>query len=348
MKAAILTEKQKFEIRELPDSQCPKNGLVLKVEACGICGSDLRRWIEGPPSGVENLVPGHEFSGVVSEVGKNLTGYQVNDRLAVAPDIHCGECYYCLRNLYNLCDNLRFVGITPGYPGGFAEKVILTSEILKNGIVHKMPEDLSFEEGALAEPCCSVLASLHRIHTSLGETMVVMGAGPIGCLHVIVGKSRGAKVVISEPSEIRRKYAERFEPDGIVDPNTENLVESVFKSTNGVGADVVVCANPVAATHTIAVELVRKRGKVILFGGLPKDNPFTTLDANKIHYGEIEILGAFSYHPAFHKLALDLLARKVIPARKIITNSFFLEEIDHAFNSAAKGSELKVMIKMEK
>ena len=166
MKAAFLVGVREFEIRDVPDPVPPDDGLVLKVEACGVCGSDLRRWREGPPPGVDGITPGHEVSGVVEQVGKDVTRYAPEDRIAIAPDVHCGYCYYCKRGLYNLCDNLRFLGITPGYPGGFAEKMVLTGEVLSNGIVHPAPDGLSLSHAAIAEPCCSVLAMHERAGTS--------------------------------------------------------------------------------------------------------------------------------------------------------------------------------------
>src|SRR5437868_6296064 len=139
LKAAFFTGSQQIEIRQIPDVHAPDDGLVLQVMACGVCGSDLRRWEEDLPAGSEPVIPGHEIAGIVTEVGSNVHAFQVGDRLAVAPDVHCGKCYYCARGLYNLCDNLRLVGIMVGYPGGFAEQMILTGEILTNGIVHPMP-----------------------------------------------------------------------------------------------------------------------------------------------------------------------------------------------------------------
>ncbi len=344
MKAAFLVGAQKFELREIPDPVAPDDGLVLKTEACGVCGSDLRRWREGPPAGVEGIVQGHELAGTVIEVGKNVSHYSVGDRLAIAPDIHCGRCYYCQRGMYNLCDNLRLLGITPDYPGGFAEKVCLPGELLANGIVHHMPDELSFAEGALAETLSSVLASHDKAGTSLDDTVVIMGAGPIGCLHIVVAKGRGAFVIVSEPSQKRRETAQRFEPEVTIDPFNQDLVAEVRRLTDGLGADIVICANPIAATQTQAVEAVRKAGRVILFGGLPKSNPMTTLDGNLIHYGEIEVVGAFSYHPTNHETALTLLKRKVIPAERLITHTLPLEKIDEAFEIAASGEGLKVIV----
>ena len=195
MKAAFLVKAGEFAIREVLDPVVPDDGLVLKVETCGVCGSDLRRWKEGPPEGVDGIIAGHEVAGIVVQVGKDVAQYAPGDRLAIAPDVHCGRCYYCQRGMYNLCDNLRLVGITPGYPGGFAEKMVLTHEILVNGIVHRMPDGLSFTEGALAEPCSSVLAAHQKTGTSLNDTVVIIGAGPIGCLHVAIAKARGAFII---------------------------------------------------------------------------------------------------------------------------------------------------------
>lgn len=344
MRTAYLTGPKRIELRDVPEPRAPAGGIVLDVKACGICGSDLRRWKEGPPKGVEGVVPGHEAAGIVVEVGKGVTRYTSGDYLAIAPDVHCGRCYYCKRGLYNLCNDLRFVGVTPELPGALADKLVLTEEVLVNGIVHPMPKGMSFVEGSLAEPSCSVLACHHRAGTGLGDTVVVMGAGPIGCLHIVVAKSQGASVIVSEPSATRRKLAEQFEPRAIIDPVKEDLAARVREMTSGVGADIVICANPVAETQTQAVDVVRKRGKIVLFGGLPKASPMVTLDSNRIHYGEIEVFGAFSYHPTMHELALELIHRKVIPADLLVTHTFGLDEIDRAFETAAAGEALKVVV----
>ncbi len=344
MKSIFLVGEKKLELKTVADPVPSDDGLVLQVKACGVCGSDLRRWKAGPPDGRQDVVPGHEVAGIVVETGKNMKEFPVGTRLAIGPDVHCGRCYYCRRGLYNLCDHLILVGITPGYPGGFAEKMAISHDILYNGICHVMPDTLSFFHAALSEPCCSVLATHIKAGTGLGDTVVVMGAGPAGCIHIAVAKARGARVIVSEPSENRRQMAEKMQPDAIVIPDGDNLADMVREMTHGIGADIVVCANPVAATHTEAVDIVRKAGRVVLYGGLPKTNPQTVFDGNKVHYGEIEVVGAFSYHPSMHELALDLLARGVIPADKIITHSFPLQETQRAYEAAAGGHELKVVV----
>jgi len=344
MKAACLIAPKTIEIRQLPGPETPRDGLLMKMEACGVCGSDLRRWQEGPPSGSRYLVQGHELAGTVVSTGPEVTRFKVGDRIAVAPDIHCGRCWYCRQGRFNLCTDLRLLGITAGYDGGFAEYVCLGGEILTNGIVHPMPEGLSFQAGGLAETLSSVLASHHGCGLSLGETMVVLGAGPIGCLHAVLGRARGARAIVAEPNPSRRRLAERFDPEAIIDITTQDIVAEVQRLTDGLGADVVVCANPVGASQTQAVEMARRGGRIVLFGGLPKANPMVSLNSNLIHYGEKVVLGAFSYHPRYHEEALGLLARKVVHAEQCITHALPLSRIAEAFGIATSGEALKVMV----
>jgi L-iditol 2-dehydrogenase len=348
MKSAFLIGPEQIELREAPAPAAPPDGLVLEMKACGVCGSDLRRWREGPPAGTPWLVQGHELAGVVVEAGAQVSRFKPGDRLAVAPDIHCGGCWYCRRGLFNLCVSLKLLGITPGLNGGFAERVMLSGELLRNGIVHRMPEGLTWHEGGLAETLSSVLATHAKCGTDLGETVVVMGAGPIGCLHIVIARARGARVLVSEPNPARRAGAEKFAPDAALDPERQDVVAEVRRLTGGLGADVVICANPVAATQTQAVEMARRGGRIVLFGGLPKANPLVSLNANLIHYGEQVVLGAFSYHPSFHEEALRALQRKVVDAARFVTHTRPLSKITEAFQIAASGEALKVMVEPDR
>lgn len=349
MKVARITGPMKFVVENVEDPYLPDDGLILRVKACGVCGSDLRRWKEGDLRGAAYVTPGHEIAGEVIAVGEKIRDkYRLGERLAIAPDIHCGECYYCRRGLFNLCDSLKLVGISPEYPGGFAEKMVVPYEVLTNGIVHKIPDGMDDKSAALAEPCSSVIASHLKFGTNATHTILVLGGGPIGCIHICVAKAHGARVILSEPLAIRRNSAEKFMPDLIIDPQTQNLKEIIKEFTHGLGVDMAICANPIASTHTLAVEVVRKGGCVVLFGGLPKSSPMTTIDANLVHYGEISVVGSFSYHPSVHELALQMIQRGLIPAEKLITHIFPLERIDDAFQTAARGDALKVIIELSK
>ncbi len=342
MKAAILRGPRQLTVEEIPTPQAADDGILLQVMACGVCGSDLRTYLHGPRFAVDKVIMGHEIGGTVEAVGSQASGYAVGDRLAIAPDVHCGQCYYCRRGLFNLCDDLKFLGAQ--YPGGFAEYLALPGEVLTRGIVHPMPAGISFAEATVAEPSSSVLSSHFKAGTTVGDTVVVIGAGPIGCLHVEVARARGARVIIAEVAPERLKMAERFGPEAVIDSSQEDPVERVHALTGGIGADIVIAAVGVSAVHNQAVEMVRKGGRVVLFGGLPKDKAMTTLDGNVIHYGEIAVVGAFSYHPTRHKLALDLIAEGKIRASKLITHTFSLDDAVAAFETAARGEGLKIVI----
>jgi L-iditol 2-dehydrogenase len=345
VKAAQLIGPETVELVDLPVPECPEDGVLLQVRACGVCGSDLRRYKEGPVSrGI--TVPGHEFAGEVVEVGSRVTDYAVGDHLAVAPDVHCLKCWYCSVGLYNLCDDMTMIGITPGFMGGLAEYCLLPAHALAGGTIHRMPASLSWAQGALGEPLSSVQACHQDIGTKLGDTVLVMGAGPIGCLHTAIAHLRGARVILSEPNELRREMAAPFKPELVLDPNSSDVVTETRAFTDGLGADSAICANPVAATHQQAVDAVRKKGSVVLFGGLPKAAPMTELHANRIHYDEIRVVGSFSYHPDYHLRALQLLERGQIDADTIITHTFSLDEVEQVFRTVAAGEALKVMVEI--
>jgi L-iditol 2-dehydrogenase len=342
MQVAVQTAPRTLEVREIPDPMTPSDGLVLRVKAVGVCGSDLRRWRQGVDA--HEFVPGHEVAGIVESVGPEVTRYGVGDRLAIGPDIHCGECWYCQRGLYNICDNTQFLGITPAYPGGFAEKMVLPAEALSRGIVNPIPEGVAYEIAAMAEPCSSVLASHIKTNTSLNDTVVVIGAGPIGMLLVATARARGARAFIVVRSETRCQLAQRFEPDAIIDLRHDDMIQRTLALTDGLGADIVICANPSVETQTAAVHMTRKGGKIVLFGGVPKRQPMASLDSNLLHYGEREVIGAFSYHPIMHAMALDLYRQGTIPIERLITHRFGLDRVAEAFETANSGVGLKVLV----
>ncbi|MDZ7371699.1 MAG: alcohol dehydrogenase catalytic domain-containing protein, partial [candidate division KSB1 bacterium] len=158
MKAAFFTGPKTIELADIENPQLPVDGCIIAVKAAAICGSDLRRWREGPISKSEPVIPGHEIAGTVIRVGNNCHAVKVGDRLALGPDVHCGACWYCEQGMYNLCDYLVLYGITPGRHGGFAEQMALPGELLAHGVWHRIPKDLSDEAAALAEPCASVIS----------------------------------------------------------------------------------------------------------------------------------------------------------------------------------------------
>jgi len=342
MKAAVFVGIEQIEVREVESPQCSPEGMIVNVKACGLCGGDIRNYHTGLKGGVTNQIMGHEIAGVVAEVGAQVTRFKVGDHVAIAPDVSCGHCYYCQRGWVNLCLDHKMIGTH--WPGGFAQFIHLPKEVLEHGMVHHIPDGLSFEDATLAEPASSVLAAQMNANIGLGDTVLIIGDGPIGCLHIEVARARGAAKIIMV-GLTRLALAAPFEPDYLIDAASQDPVAEVLKITNGLGADVAIMANPVAKTQEQGIESVRKRGKVILFGGVPKTNPMTTLNSNLIHYNELMVMGAFSYPAYINEMALHVIHSGKISAKKHITKVIALEQIvEQGIKSAEAGAALKIVI----
>lgn len=342
MRAAVFEGIENMVVREVPVPQCENDGILVKVETCCICGGDMRNFHTGLRYGVKKQIMGHEISGVVEEAGSRVTRFKKGDRVAIAPDVSCGECYYCKRGLVNLCLHHKMLGTN--WPGGFAQYIYLPLEVLSHGFVEHIPGQLSFDEAAMAEPASSVIACQEYNNVSLGDIVVIIGDGPIGCLHVEVARARGASKIIMS-GLTRLDSVQQFNPDHIINSATQNPVEEVLKLTDGLGADIAICAAPVTAIQEQAVEMVRKRGKVVLFGGVSKNNPMTSLNSNLIHYNEITVTGAFSYPATGLIKAVMLIAEGKISARKYVTKTVKLDEIPEGIAYAEQGKALRVAVK---
>lgn len=342
MKAAVFEDIEKITVREVPDPVCNPSSIVVRVEACGLCGSDIRNFHAGLRSGAKGQIMGHELAGSVTQVGAAVSRFKVGEAVAIAPDVSCGLCYYCRRGLVNLCVDHRMIGTH--WPGGFAQFIHLPAEILTHGMVHPMPPGLSWAQGALAEPASSVLAAQQNAGVGIGDTVLIIGDGPIGCLHIEVARARGASRVIMV-GLARLAQARAFSPDALVDAASQDPVAEVKKLTDGLGADVAIVATPVDKTQAQGVEAVRKRGTVILFGGLPKNAPTATLNTNLIHYNEIRVVGAFSYPATMHETALAVIQSGRIDASKHFTMTVPLEGIVKGIRAAEAGEALKVLVR---
>lgn len=344
MKAVVYRGPGQIACEEVPYPELPSDGLILKVTACGICGSDLRTYKHGMRADKTWQILGHEISGVVAEVGSEIHDYQVGERLAVAADVHCHHCYYCKRALYNLCEEWKLIGTH--YPGGMAEYMLLTGDMLRRGIIHRIPDGLPDLRSALAEPASSVIWSQQVLNIEPSEVVVIFGDGPIGALHVQVARARGAKPIMVGITGGRLEMFKTRDLGTwrVFNNDTDDVIAEVKALTEGRGADAAIVAAPAKTAQAQAVNLVRKRGRVSLFGGLPKNDPITALDSNRIHYDEISVIGTFSYHPSIHQVALDLLDRNLIEADKIITAAYPIERVEEAFQAALNAAELKVVI----
>lgn len=348
MKAVLLDGPNQVKVGEIAVPQCPADGFLLKVSACGLCGSDIRTIRNG--SGKIKKYPvimGHEITGVVAEVGSCLQAdYKVGDKVAVGSTASCGECYYCKKGQENLCPDIMCLGNGPvDFAGGLAEYVPVPRLFIEKGPVKKLTNDIDMDVAALAEPLTTVMNSHDNIQFDSGDTAVVIGAGPIGALHIANLKLNGiGTTIIADMFEERLALvAEAASPDIVVNVKDENLVDVIKKVTDGRGADIVIVACSARAVQEQAFSYTRKGGHIIFFGGLPDQNRMIQLDSNVLHYSQLTLHGTYISRPHHFFKAIDLIAHNKLDLSKFVTK-MKLDDFDQAMALAESGKVLKVVI----
>jgi L-iditol 2-dehydrogenase len=340
MKAAILTAPNAMRLGDAPDPVAGAGDLILKVKAATICGTDIRILRGRKTAGVRYpSIIGHEFAG---EIVAGDATFRPGQRVGVCPAIPCGRCAQCLRGRENLCPNAEAIGYQ--IDGAFAELIRIPARAVALGNVHPLPDDLGDAEAALIEPLACVINGQNKVGLAQGDTVVVLGAGPIGTLHVKLARLRGAaRIIVSEPSAARRAAAVAAGADVALDPAAEDLRARVREETGGLGADVVICAIGIPALAALAVTLAGRGGRVSLFAGFTKGET-GELDINAIHYDELNVTGSFGLSRRDYATALGALASGRIDVSDMVTHRFPLEGLDAAFAMAESGGAMKVAI----
>jgi len=322
---------------------CADDGIRVKVDACAVCGSDLKAYLVGNPRIKPPRIMGHEFTGLVETVGAGVKGFAVSQRVVMATSVSCGECFYCRKGHRNLCAEVAPMGFS--YDGGMAEYVTVPARALANGHVVKVPDGVAAVHAALAEPVSCCVNSLENCDISEGDTVAVVGAGPMGIINACVAREVGAgKVIVAEINPTRLAQVEAFAFDRLVNPAEEDLAEVVKDETAGVGADVVIVAAPAAAPQEQALSLVRKRGTVCLFASLPVGKNMLNMDSRQIHYGEIRVVGSSDSTPAQVERAVELIAGGSMPADKLASHILGLDDILTAYELMQSGEALRVVL----
>jgi 2-desacetyl-2-hydroxyethyl bacteriochlorophyllide A dehydrogenase len=305
--------------------------VVIEVGACGICGTDIHI-IDGEyPLASFPLIPGHELGGTVVQVGSDVTSVKIGDRVGVDPTLNCGACYYCQRGMGNLCERFRAVGVTN--PGGFAERVAVPERTL-----YPLPEEMSFAAAALIEPISCVVRGFHRLQPQPGESFLIYGAGPMGLQNAQLARFFGASLVALidiNPSRLER--ARREFGIKMVGASLDEVRQHAPR-----GFDNVIEATGVTKVAEMAIDAVKRRGKLLLFGVCPPGEK-AAFDAFKIFNEEITIMGTMavlnSYGPA-----IEVLAAGAVDAEKMVTHTFTLDQFPEALEVARAGAGLKVQV----
>ena len=344
MQAIVYHAPGDIRVEEIANPECQPGELLVRVDACAVCGTDLKSKQHGNPRIKAPLVMGHEFTGIIETVSPDVVGnFQPGDRVVMATTVSCGQCFYCQRGWRNICENIAPMGFS--YPGGMAEYVAIPALALEGGHVIKVPQHVEAKHAALAEPVSCAVNSVRQCGVQQGDTVLVMGAGPMGLLNALVARAAGAQTVfLSEPNPLRRKQAEQFDLDRILDPETEDVKKIVYDATGGRGADVVIVAAPAIPPQEQALSLVRRRGAVCLFASLPPEKRMITLDSRILHYGEIRLIGSSDSTPEHVREAVAMIATKQIPVEKIVSHCLPLSAIDHAFELMISGEALRIVL----
>ena len=345
MKAALFQGPGDLRVIDVDSPSAAPDELKIRVESCATCGTDAKIFGHGHPRLNPPQIIGHEIAGEIIEVGKDTSGYSVGDRVQIIAAVPCEECWACKAGKQGICINQTSMGYQ--YPGGFAEEMIVPAAVLKANGVNIIPGDLSFDEASVTEPLACALNAQRLIHVGDGDTVLVMGAGPIGCLHVRLARALGAtKVMLADVNGGRLHLsADVVKPDRAIDMSSENLAAIVLEETDGIGPSVIITAAPAGVAQEQAIAMAAPGGRVSFFGGLPKDKPLITVDSNVVHYKELILAGANGSSPAQNAEALALIASGKVPVADLITHRLPLSQVEDAIHAVTSGEAIKVVIK---
>ncbi|OVE74184.1 hypothetical protein BVX94_01305 [bacterium B17] len=343
MKAVVFHAPEDERVEDVPKPECGDGELLVKIDACAVCGSDLKAFHVGNPRIKPPMVIGHEFTGIIEETGAGVEGYSVGERIVMATSVSCGACAYCKKGLANLCVELSPMGYA--YPGGMAEYISVPKRAVDNGHVIKVPGDIKPEHAALAEPVSCGVNSCEQCNIEKGDTVLVMGAGPMGIINAVVARGFGAsKIIMSEINEFRLKQCESFGFDVLVNPGSEDLEQIIKDETDGLGADVVIVAAPAAQPQEQALSLARKHGTVCLFASLPESRKMLNIDSRLLHYGELRVVGTSDSRPEHVETAVKLLSEGILPAEQLASHVMKLDDILNAYKLMETGEALRVVL----
>ncbi|MHA1713756.1 MAG: zinc-dependent alcohol dehydrogenase [Candidatus Ranarchaeia archaeon] len=343
MRATVQYGPNDLRVEEVGIPEIDPNELLIKVRRNGICPSGLKavrlgmKW--GPPDMKMYGFPGHEFAGDVVEVGSKVERFKVGDRVVSSLYEPCGRCRFCTRGKFNICVN-------PRRTGSYSYATYVKGH---EDFTYHVAEDISYSEASFAEPLSCVIHGFMMSNVHPGDNVLVIGAGPIGLLHVQVAHKVGAaRVLVSELKEERLALAKKLGASVTLNPTTTGFKEKLLEETDGYGPDVVIVAVPSIKAMEQALDVVAKMGTINFFAGIKSnEKKFLELDPNRLHYGEITLTGSHNKSPIDFEMAMKLINSKVLNLKPLISHEIPFDKLMEGYDIVEKQKGLKVIVKVD-
>jgi len=340
MRAAVVQDETgRLRVREVPSPRLPRGGALLRMTAVGICGSDLHKLGHVPPG----TVLGHEVTGVVERVGAGVRRFRPGDRIVTAHHVPCGRCVYCRGGNESQCDLFRSTNLIPG---GWAERIAVPAPLLRR-VAFRIPENLTDAEACLTEPLACCLRAVRRSNAKKGDTLVVIGLGPVGLLLCRLLRERGARLYALDRIADKMRTASEWSGAKPLPRDPGGAVEEVLHRTRGRGADQVILSAGAASTVPLALRMVRRGGTVHLFAGVDEGAP-VDFDLNSLYKREVKLMSTYSSTPADLAEALRRIGAGVIPAKRLIRHRLPLSRIEEGIRLVREGKGSKVILEPDR
>lgn len=319
-----------------------KGEILVKIKSALTCGTDVKTYRRGHPVLIKSVPSGfgHEFAGIVEQIGEGVDNVKVGDRVVCANSAPCGECFYCRHEEYNLCENLDLLN------GAYAEYIIVPERIVKKNTLI-LPDDLSFDKAAFCEPLANVVHGVERTDIKAGQTVGIIGIGPIGLMFARLAKLKGANVIVAGRNPMKLRMADEFaHADEIIDlsryPNPEKIFKEYTEEKKGL--DVAIECVGLPEIWERMFSCVRPGGTVHFFGGC-KSGSKVSFDTTRMHYGDIKLMSVFHHTPKYFRQALEYIKSGDVEVEKLITDTLSLKEVEYAMKQHIEGNAIKFLIK---
>jgi len=347
MKAAVFQQPGSMVVKDIPVPTIADDELLIRVRSASICGTDLRISRHGhfklAPG--QHRVQGHEVAGQIVQVGAEVTGYAEGDRVSVTPNVGCGHCRFCRQGLNNMCPDYEAFGVS--LDGGFQEYLRVPAFAVQRGNVFQLPAAVSYQEAALVEPFSCCLRGQEALGVGYEDTVLIVGAGPIGAFNVMLARLAGArKIIVANRSQPRLDRMKEFGADVLINVGEQDLAESVLAETDGAGVDVAITAVSSADVQATAVQLLATHGRVNYFAGLGVAAD-VGIDTNRVHYKGLTLTGTTGSSNADYAKALQLVGQGRVDLSGLVTETFGIEGIAGAFEYAASGAGMKAVVSFD-